>query len=181
MINTLRLWFEIHSTSRCTGREINGILVVQVGDVDTGSVCKCDCDWRLCLVLVRKIERRRLRLSCVDWCWYMYEYRVIFPKMVDTAPTAWRSPTTWVPAGLWTWLTERGERKKGLTGNWTQDLSQILYPCMNILRKNHTARPSGHINWMFGFIYCYRREQLSGEASPRWCSRCRRSNFRPHA
>ena len=56
-----------------------------------------------------------------------------------------------------TWLNlVRRERKKGLTGNWTQDLSQILY-YPYILRKNHTARPSGHVEWIFGFIYYHGR------------------------
>ena len=56
------------------------------------------------------------------------------------------------------WLNlVRRERKKGLTGNWTQDLSQILY-YPYILRKNHdTARPSGHVEWIFGFIYYHGR------------------------
>ena len=34
MINTLRVWLEVYSSTRC--REINGILVVQVGDGDAG-------------------------------------------------------------------------------------------------------------------------------------------------
>ena len=147
--------------SRWTGerwREINGIVDVQVRDGDTGSVCK----W-LWLKAMFSISEESNGVACVTafkLCWLVLIH--VWVSCDISKNGKHRPPTVvnnfrvrrWFVNITPTWLTEREKRKKGLTGNWTQDLSQILYSYLNILRKDHTARPSGLINLMFGFIYC---------------------------
>ena len=113
-----------------------------------------DCDWRLCSVLVRNqtASPASLRLSCVDWCWYMCEYCVISPKMVNTAPNSRKQlPSPPLVCEHNSNMTHRARRKKK-EPDWELNpgpLPNFIF----ILRKDHTARPSGLINLLFGFIY----------------------------
>ena len=105
--------------------------------------------------------------------------RVIFPKRVCTAQCC-KQPQA---PGLILLVCEHDSntthrvRRKKKGPDW--ELNPGPLPNF-ILRKNHTARPSGHIKWMFGFLY-YRhgKDKLSGESSATLSLPSLFGNYRP--